>query len=143
MAMNTRHPATDLNKQSFMSEQCSRVLQHSAAHEDTVQRCATLCCVLMNAAPVPMHVCMYICIWDVRPHAGAADLGVPLAGGEVARLMAYARSVAHFPTAVKEVGPAWQGHWRAHQQQAGGPQWRQMHFLYYSCFASPGHLHGP
>lgn len=35
--------------------------------------------------------------------AGAAELGVGLAGGEVARLLAYARSVAHFPTAVKEV----------------------------------------
>ena len=36
--------------------------------------------------------------------AGAAELGVGLAGGEVERLNAYARSVAHFPTAVKEVG---------------------------------------
>ncbi|KXZ51723.1 hypothetical protein GPECTOR_11g170 [Gonium pectorale] len=34
--------------------------------------------------------------------AGAAELGVGLAGGEVERLLAYARSVAHFPTAVKE-----------------------------------------
>lgn len=59
----------------------------------------------MHAASMPMHVRMC-----ARVRAGAADLGVPLAGGEVARLMAYARSVAHFPTAVKEVGPAWQGH---------------------------------
>ncbi len=35
--------------------------------------------------------------------AGAAALGVSLGGGEVPRLLAYARSVAHFPTAVKEV----------------------------------------
>lgn len=34
--------------------------------------------------------------------AGGADLGVKLDGGYVERLCAYARSVAHFPTAVKE-----------------------------------------
>lgn len=34
--------------------------------------------------------------------AGAADLGVSLEPGVVERLLAYARSVAHFPTAVKE-----------------------------------------
>ncbi|PNW77422.1 hypothetical protein CHLRE_10g435850v5 [Chlamydomonas reinhardtii] len=41
--------------------------------------------------------------------AGAAELGVGLAGGEVARLLAYARSVAHFPTAVKEF--PWRNGW--------------------------------
>eukprot|EP00955_Chlamydomonas_euryale_P102128 365396-Chlamydomonas_euryale.AAC.6 len=35
--------------------------------------------------------------------AGAAALGVTLDGGVEARLLAYSRSVAHFPTAVKEV----------------------------------------
>jgi hypothetical protein len=34
--------------------------------------------------------------------AGADALGVQLEGGVVERLNAYARSVAHFPTAVKE-----------------------------------------
>jgi hypothetical protein len=34
--------------------------------------------------------------------AGAAALGVEVAPGMTERLMAYARSVAHFPTAVKE-----------------------------------------
>jgi hypothetical protein len=34
--------------------------------------------------------------------AGSAALGVRLAAGVVERLNAYARSVAHFPTAVKE-----------------------------------------
>jgi hypothetical protein len=34
--------------------------------------------------------------------AGAEALGVEVAPGMVERLMAYARSVAHFPTAVKE-----------------------------------------
>ena len=34
--------------------------------------------------------------------AGAAALGIRLEEGLVNRLMAYARSVAHFPTAVKE-----------------------------------------
>lgn len=38
--------------------------------------------------------------------AGSAALGVPEAPGAVARLNAYARSVAHFPTAVKEVRAA-------------------------------------
>jgi hypothetical protein len=38
--------------------------------------------------------------------AGSAALGVPEAPGAVERLLAYARSVAHFPTAVKEVGAA-------------------------------------
>lgn len=37
---------------------------------------------------------------------GSAALGVPEAPGAVERLNAYARSVAHFPTAVKEVGRA-------------------------------------
>lgn len=41
--------------------------------------------------------------------AGAQALGVGLAGGEVARLNAYARSVAHFPTAVKEF--PWRNGW--------------------------------
>ncbi|EFJ52681.1 hypothetical protein VOLCADRAFT_54899 [Volvox carteri f. nagariensis] len=41
--------------------------------------------------------------------AGAAELGVELAGGEVERLNAYARSVAHFPTAVKEF--SWRNGW--------------------------------
>ncbi|GIL78786.1 hypothetical protein Vretifemale_8219 [Volvox reticuliferus] len=36
--------------------------------------------------------------------AGAEELRVTPVGGEVERLNAYARSVAHFPTAVKEVG---------------------------------------
>jgi hypothetical protein len=35
--------------------------------------------------------------------AGCASVGVPVADGAVPRLRAYARSVAHFPTAVKEV----------------------------------------
>lgn len=35
--------------------------------------------------------------------AGQAALGVDLDEGTVPRLQAYARSVAHFPTAVKEV----------------------------------------
>lgn len=35
--------------------------------------------------------------------AGCAELGIPRAPGDMARLMAYARSVAHFPTALKEV----------------------------------------
>ncbi len=38
--------------------------------------------------------------------AGQAELGVELDSGCVERLLAYARSVAHFPTAIKEVG-AW------------------------------------
>ncbi|GLC34052.1 hypothetical protein PLESTB_000832100 [Pleodorina starrii] len=41
--------------------------------------------------------------------AGAAALGVKLVGGEVERLNAYARSVAHFPTAVKEF--PWRNGW--------------------------------
>ncbi len=36
-------------------------------------------------------------------HGGAAELGVTVPEGYVERLNAYARSVAHFPTAVKEV----------------------------------------
>ena len=35
--------------------------------------------------------------------AGAAELGIQLDDGFVDRLLAYARSVASFPTAVKEV----------------------------------------
>ncbi|GFR42479.1 hypothetical protein Agub_g3389 [Astrephomene gubernaculifera] len=41
--------------------------------------------------------------------AGAAELGVQLAGGEVERLRAYARSVAHYPTAIKEF--PWRNGW--------------------------------
>lgn len=35
---------------------------------------------------------------------GSKELGITLAPGTVERLLAYGRSVAHFPTAVKEVG---------------------------------------
>jgi len=41
--------------------------------------------------------------------AGSAALRVPQAPGAVARLNAYARSVAHFPTAVKEF--EWRNGW--------------------------------
>jgi len=40
---------------------------------------------------------------------GAAELGVTLDDGTVARLLAYSRSVAHFPTAVKEF--EWRNGW--------------------------------
>lgn len=35
--------------------------------------------------------------------AGSRELGLQVEDGTLPRLMAYARSVAHFPTAVKEV----------------------------------------
>ena len=35
--------------------------------------------------------------------AGAIELGIQLNSGAIERLLAYAESVAHFPTAVKEV----------------------------------------
>jgi hypothetical protein len=41
--------------------------------------------------------------------AGSKELGVQLDGGVVARLNAYSRSVAHFPTAVKEL--QWRNGW--------------------------------
>jgi hypothetical protein len=41
--------------------------------------------------------------------AGSAALGITLEPGVEARLLAYARSVAHFPTAVKEV--PWRNGW--------------------------------
>ncbi|KAG1662010.1 hypothetical protein FOA52_009499 [Chlamydomonas sp. UWO 241] len=41
--------------------------------------------------------------------AGSAELGITLDDGVVARLLAYARSVAHFPTAVKEF--PWRNGW--------------------------------
>lgn len=41
--------------------------------------------------------------------AGGAALGVPTAPGAVERLNAYSRSVAHFPTAVKEF--EWRNGW--------------------------------
>ena len=40
-------------------------------------------------------------IWELAA-AGSAALGVALDPGVEGRLCAYARSVAHFPTAVKE-----------------------------------------
>lgn len=43
--------------------------------------------------------------------AGSAALGVPQAPGAVARLTAYARSVEHFPTAIKEY--EWRNGWFA------------------------------
>ena len=49
--------------------------------------------------------------------SGAAALGIQLEGGLVNRLMAYARSVAHFPTAVKEF--EWRnGYFWGHSQAA-------------------------
>ncbi len=41
--------------------------------------------------------------------AGAKELGISLADGMVARLNAYGRSVAHYPTAVKEF--EWRNGW--------------------------------
>ena len=41
--------------------------------------------------------------------SGQADLGIVLDAGYVERLLAYARSVAHFPTAIKEF--AWRNGW--------------------------------
>lgn len=41
--------------------------------------------------------------------AGAAELGITLDAGVVDRLNAYSRSVAHFPTAVKEF--TWRNGW--------------------------------
>jgi hypothetical protein len=41
--------------------------------------------------------------------AGAAALGIKLDAGTVDRLNAYSRSVAHFPTAVKEL--PWRNGW--------------------------------
>ena len=41
--------------------------------------------------------------------AGSRELGVALDGGVVERLNAYSRSVAHFPTAVKEF--QWRNGW--------------------------------
>jgi hypothetical protein len=40
---------------------------------------------------------------DELAAAGAAELGTTLDAGLVERLCAYSRSVAHFPTAIKEV----------------------------------------
>jgi hypothetical protein len=41
--------------------------------------------------------------------AGQADLGIMLDAGYVERLLAYARSVAHYPTAMKEF--SWRNGW--------------------------------
>ena len=53
--------------------------------------------------------------------AGEAELGVRLEPGALARLAAYGRSVAHFPTAVKEL--EWRNGWfDAISQAALAPQ---------------------
>jgi hypothetical protein len=62
------------------------------------------------------HAAEVSALLDELLDAGSAALGVPRAPGAVERLMAYARSVAHFPTAVKEVR-VWLAVWRC----AGGP----------------------
>ena len=58
--------------------------------------------------------------------AGEVELGVKLEPGAIARLAAYGRSVAHFPTAVKEFG--WRNGWfhaisqAAHHSPGPGPR---------------------
>ena len=50
-------------------------------------------------------------LFEEMAGAGAAALGIALPPGTVDRLNAYSRSVAHFPTAVKEL--PWRNGWFA------------------------------
>ena len=45
---------------------------------------------------------------DELAAGGSKELGVQLQQGTTQRLASYAESVAHFPTAVKEVWASWQ-----------------------------------
>lgn len=47
--------------------------------------------------------CQVSALIEELAKGGAAELGITLQPGTVERLLAYGRSVAHYPTAVKEV----------------------------------------